>query len=37
LLKSHSQRGRLVPTPFLLAYAAQKTGWISQRRAIDLI
>ena len=27
----------LVPTPFLFAYAAEKSGWMSQRQAIDLI
>ncbi|HVN07295.1 MAG TPA: hypothetical protein VMT86_22905 [Bryobacteraceae bacterium] len=27
----------LVPLPFLIAYAAQKTGWISERQAIDVI
>jgi len=27
----------LVPTPFLIAWAAQKTGWISERQAIDVI
>jgi len=27
----------LVPAPFLLAYAAQKTGWFTERQAIDLV
>ncbi|MFN7994064.1 MAG: hypothetical protein U0Q18_10700 [Bryobacteraceae bacterium] len=27
----------LVPAPFLIAWAAQATGWISERQAIDLI
>jgi len=27
----------LVPMPFLFAYAATQTGWISQRQAIDVI
>ena len=27
----------LVPMPFLFAWAAQKTGWISERQAIDVI
>ncbi len=27
----------LVPAPFLLAYAAQKTGWLTERQAIDLV
>ncbi len=27
----------LVPMPFLLAYAAQKSGWIGERQAIDII
>ncbi len=27
----------LVPMPFLFAYTAQKTGWIGERQAIDLI